>query len=73
MNASRLAAVVLIALGALSLAYGGFTYTKDRQEMHLGSMSVTMSDNRTVAIPVWAGVAAIVLGTGLLMVPSKGS
>ncbi len=73
MNAAKIVAIVLIAVGVIGLTYGGLTYTKDRQEISLGSMSMTVSDKRTIPIPLWAGVAAIVLGAGLLLAPaSKG-
>lgn len=71
MNAAKIAAIVLIVVGVLGLAYGGFTYTNDQQEIRMGSMSMTVSDHRTVPIPLWAGIAAVLLGTGLLLVPPK--
>jgi uncharacterized membrane protein YidH (DUF202 family) len=71
MNAAKIAGLVLIVLGALGLAYGGLTYTRDHQEMRVGSMSLSVSEHRTVPIPLWAGVAAVVLGAGLLLVPAK--
>ena len=36
MNAAKIAAIVLIVAGVLGLAYGGFTYTNDRQEIRVG-------------------------------------
>jgi hypothetical protein len=39
--------------------------------MQVGSMSLTMDERRTVPIPLWAGIAAVLLGTGLLLVPAK--
>ena len=73
MNATKIAAVVLIVVGVLGLAYGGFTYTSDRHEMQVGSMSLTMNEKRTVPIPLWAGIAAVLLGAGLLLVPARRS
>jgi hypothetical protein len=71
MNAVKGMALVLIALGVLGLAYGGFTYTKSTHEAHIGPLDMTMKDKETVNVPVWAGVAAIVIGAGLLLVPVK--
>ncbi len=71
MNAVRIVAIVLIVLGAVGLAYGGFTYTKDRHEMQVGPVQVTVSEERSVPIPLWAGIAAVVVGVGLLLVPAK--
>ena len=73
MSAAKIAAIVLIVAGVLGLAYGGFTYTNDHQEIRMGSMSVTMNEHRTVPIPLWAGITAVVLGVGLLLVPTKQS
>lgn len=73
MTPVKLAAIVLIIAGVLGLVYGGFTYTNDRQEISMGSMSMTVDQHRTVPVPVWAGVAAVLLGAGLLLVPAKKS
>jgi len=64
-------AIGLIVAGVLGLAYGSFTYTKDSHEANLGPLSFTVKDKETVNIPVWAGVVAIVIGGGLLLVGSK--
>lgn len=64
-------AIACIMLGVAGLAYGGFTYTRDSSTAHIGPMSITMQDQRTVAVPVWAGVAAVAVGAALLLVPIK--
>jgi uncharacterized membrane-anchored protein len=64
-------AIVLIAAGVVGLAYGGFTYTKDTQAAQIGPIKLTVKDQRTVNVPVWAGVGAIVVGAGLLLVPLR--
>jgi hypothetical protein len=65
MNASRVAAIVLIVLGVLALAYGGFTYTSETHEATLGPLNVSVDEQERVNVPVWAGAGAIVIG-GLL-------
>ncbi len=71
MNQIRVMAVVLIALGVAGLAYGGFTYTKDTHETQIGPIELTVKDQRTVNVPIWAGIGAIVIGVGLLLAPPK--
>lgn len=66
MKAFMVVGVALIALGALALAYGQFSYTKDSQAAKLGPIELTVSEKETVNIPVWAGVAAIASGTAVL-------
>ena len=73
MNALKMAAVVLIAAGVLGLVYGSFSYTKDTHEAKLGPLELSVKDKETVNIPVWAGVGAIVIGGGLLLVGGKKS
>jgi TRAP-type C4-dicarboxylate transport system permease small subunit len=72
MNALRLVAIALIVAGGLGLAYGSFSYTKETQEAKIGPLELTVKDQQTVNIPVWAGVAAIVAGALLLLVPKNG-
>jgi TRAP-type C4-dicarboxylate transport system permease small subunit len=55
MNGTKIVAIVLMAVGILGLAYGGFTYTEDTHEANIGSLSLSIDDNRRVNIPVWAG------------------
>ena len=73
MNAARLFALALIAAGVLGLVYGGFTYTKDTHEANVGPINVSIKDQETVNVPVWAGVVAVVIGGGLLFLASKKS
>lgn len=73
MNAVKLLAIVLIVAGTLGLVYGGFTYTRDTQQAKIGPLELTVQDRETVNIPVWAGIAAIVIGGGLLVFPLRKS
>jgi hypothetical protein len=72
MSGFKLAAVVLIALGAAALAYGTFSYTKDSHRAKLGAVELVVKDRETVRIPVWAGVAAVLAGGAMLLVPRRG-
>lgn len=67
MNATRAAAIALVIAGALALAYGGFSFTKETHQARLGPIELSVADKQTVNIPLWAGIAAIV-GGGLLLV-----
>jgi hypothetical protein len=67
MNPRRLLAIVLIVGGALGLAYGGFTYTRETHRADLGPLHVAVDEREHVNIPIWAGVGAILIGAFLLM------
>jgi TRAP-type C4-dicarboxylate transport system permease small subunit len=71
MNTIKIAAIALIVAGALGLAYGKITYTRETHEVNIGSLEVSMKDKETVNIPMWAGVGAMVIGGILLLVPLK--
>jgi hypothetical protein len=71
MNSIKGVAIVLIAAGVLALAYGGFSYTKETHEGNIGPISLTVKEKEHVNVPVWAGVAAIVIGAGFLLVPNS--
>jgi heme/copper-type cytochrome/quinol oxidase subunit 2 len=69
MNAYTIVAVVLIVAGILGLVYGKFSYTKESHGAKLGPIELTVKEKQTVNVPLWAGVAAIVAGAALLVVP----
>jgi len=71
MNLSKALGTLLIVAGVAGLVYGGFDYTRDKQTTQIGPLSLTVKDTRTVNVPIWAGVAAIVLGAGLLLIPVR--
>jgi hypothetical protein len=70
-NATRLAAIALIVAGVLGLVYGSFSYTKETHEAKVGPLELVVKDKETVNVPVWAGVGAIVIGGGLLLLGGR--
>ena len=66
MDTMRIAAFALLVAGVLALVYGNFSYTKETHAAKIGSLELSVKDRETVNIPVWAGIAAIVAGGGLL-------
>jgi uncharacterized membrane protein YidH (DUF202 family) len=71
MNSLKIAALVLIVVGILGLAYGGFSYTKETHQTKIGPFEMSVNEKETINIPVWAGIGAIVLGGGLLFVGGR--
>ena len=67
----RIVAILLIALGALALIYGGFSYTQDKTEAKLGPIELNVKETKTVPIPMWAGIAGIVVGGFLLVAGNR--
>lgn len=71
MNAVKMAAIVLIAAGVLGLLYGGLSYTRETHGAKLGPIELSVKEQRTINVPVWAGVGAIVIGGALLLLGGK--
>ena len=44
MDAQRIVAILLIVAGALGLAYGGFSYTKDTHKADLGPIHLSVAE-----------------------------
>jgi hypothetical protein len=66
MKGTKLLGVVLLAVGILALAYGGFSYTKDTDKVDLGPIHIEVKDRERVNVPLWAGVAVAIAG-GILL------
>lgn len=71
MKGRQLVAVVLLVVGILVLVYGGFTYTKETHDAKLGPIEFSVKEKESVNIPLWAGVALVVIGGVLLVVKPK--
>jgi len=71
MGSAKIAALVLIVAGVLALAYGGFTYSKQTTALSVGPIQLNVTEKKTVPIPVWAGIACIVIGGVLLVTGGK--
>jgi multidrug transporter EmrE-like cation transporter len=69
MSPIKIVAIVLIIAGAVALAYGGFSYTKETHKAEIGPLHLTVQEKDQVNIPQWAGIGAIVLGVVLLVLP----
>ena len=66
MKTTKLLGLVLLVLGVLALAYGGFTYTEETHDAQLGPIEIEIKDKERVNVPVWAGAAAALAGGVLL-------
>ena len=71
MTPLRIVAIVLVVAGALALAYGGFSYTKETHQAKIGPIELSMKEKQEVNVPQWAGIGAIVIGAVLLVVGKK--
>jgi hypothetical protein len=69
----KIAGIVLIVVGLISLAYGGITYTSREKVLDIGPIEATAERNKTVPLPPLLGGAALVAGVAMLVLGSKKS
>ena len=58
--------VVLIAAGAIALARGDFSFTKETHEANIGSLELSVEEKESFKVPTWAAGGAIVIGIAML-------
>jgi len=69
MSPMKIVGIVLIVAGAVALAYGGFSYTKETHNAEIGPLKLSVKEKEQVNVPQWAGIGAIVVGVVLLVLP----
>ena len=63
--------MILVVVGFLALVYGGIDYSRNRTVLDMGSMSVTATENRSIALPGTVGVIALIGGGALLLLARR--
>jgi uncharacterized membrane protein len=71
MRASLVAGIVLIVLGAVVFAYGGFSYTKREKVIDIGPIEATARRRQHVSLPPILGGAAVLGGIVLIVADSR--
>jgi uncharacterized membrane protein YidH (DUF202 family) len=67
----KLAAIVLIVVGVIALAYGGISYTREKKVIDIGPIEATAKTRETVPLPPILGVAAIAGGVVMLLAAGR--
>lgn len=67
----KIIGIILIGLGIVGLAWGGFTYTTREKVIDIGPIQATREKNHNVPLPPVAGALALVGGIALLVVSTK--
>lgn len=71
MNPIRIVGIVLIVAGIAGIGIGGFSFTRETHQAKLGPVELSVKEKESVNIPLWASVAAIVVGGVLLVAGGK--
>ncbi len=64
---TRIVGVLLVAAGALGLAYGEFSFTREKHQANIAGIELSLKEKDTVEIPAWAAGGSIAAGTLLLL------
>jgi hypothetical protein len=71
MSGIRIVALILIIAGVAGLAMGSVSYTKTTHEAKVGPFDFSVKEKKSVNVPLWAGIAAIVAGVVMLVLPKR--
>jgi len=71
MSPVKIVGIVLIVLGAVALATGGFSFTKETHQAKIGPLQLSVQEKENVSVPTWLGLAGIAIGVVLLIVPGR--
>ena len=71
MKPAGIVGIILIAIGIIALAYGGFTYTKREKVIDAGPLQVSADKEHTVLFPPILGGICLVGGIVLVVVGSR--
>lgn len=64
---NKVLGVVLVVLGMVGLAWGGFAYTSREKVADIGPIHATGEKTHVVPLPPLAGAAALIGGIALLL------
>ena len=71
MKPAGIVGIILIAIGIIALAYGGFSYTKRERIIDAGPLQVSADREKTVPFPPILGGICLVGGIILVLVGNK--
>jgi len=63
--------LILVVLGLIGLAWGGFTYTTRESVVDIGPIHATREKTHTVPLPPILGAVALIGGVALLIAGKK--
>ena len=71
MKAATIVGIILIVLGVIGFAMGGFSFTHEKKDVDLGPLQVEHKKTDTVPIPPVLSGLALIAGVGLVIVGAR--
>ncbi|MBI2247822.1 MAG: DUF3185 domain-containing protein [Armatimonadetes bacterium] len=66
MKATLILGIILIVIGIVSLAFGGFTYTEKESVVQVGPVEVTAQERKK--FPISPAAAGVMVAAGLVLI-----
>jgi hypothetical protein len=64
--------IILVVVGLVGLAWGGFTYTTRQKVVDIGPIHASRDETHTIPLPPIAGAIALIGGVALLVAGNRG-
>jgi uncharacterized membrane protein len=71
MKPAGIVGILLIAIGIVALAYGGFTYTKHEKIIDAGPLKISADREKTIPLPPILGGICLVGGIILVLAGNR--
>ena len=68
---TKVVGIILIVVGLIGLAVGGFSYTTREKVADVGPLHASRDKTHTIPLPPVLGVVSLVVGGGMLLVAGK--
>ncbi len=63
--------IVLIIVGVVGFAMGGFSFTHEKKDVDMGPLQISHNQTKTVPIPPVLSAIALIGGIGLVVVGAR--
>jgi hypothetical protein len=73
MKPATIVGLILIVLGIVGFAVGGFSFTHEKQDAKVGPVTINHKSTETVPISPVLSTIALIGGIGLVVVGSRGA
>ena len=71
MKPAAIVGILLVIIGVIGLAYGGFSYTREKTVVDLGPIKATAETRESIPVPPILGGFALVGGIVMLVTSAK--
>lgn len=71
MKPATVVGILLIVIGLVALAYGGFSFTTREKVAEIGPLKIEKDKTRTIPLPPILGGAALVAGVVVLVLGAR--